>query len=58
MKFTPHIIIWELDLKIDDTVIDSYYFLTRRGAEKFWEKNKENWKDYQVVLGGEPLWLW
>lgn len=58
MKFTPHIIIWELDLKIDDTVIDSYYFLTYRGSKKFWEKNKENWKDYQVVLGGEPLWFW
>ena len=45
MKFTPYIVIWELDLKIDDTVIDSYYFLTRRGAEKSWEKNKEIWKD-------------
>ena len=41
MKFTPHIVIWELDLKIDGTIIDSYYFLTHRGAEKFWEKNKE-----------------
>ena len=58
MKFTPHIVIWELDLKIDDTVVHSYYFLTRRSAEKFWEKNEENWKVYQVALGGEPLWFW
>lgn len=58
MKFTPHIIIWELDLGIDGTVIDSYYFLTYKGAKKFWEKNEENWKDYQVALGGEPLWFW
>ena len=58
MEFIPHIIIWELDLGIDGTVIDSYYFLTRRSAEKFLEKNKENWKDYQVALSGEPLRFW
>ena len=58
MKFKPRIIIWELDLRIDGTVIESYYFLTYKSAKRFWKKNKENWKDYQVVLGGESLWFW
>lgn len=58
MKFVPHIIIWELDIALDGTIVGSYYFFTYRGAKRFWEKNEENWKGYQVSLGGEPLWFW
>lgn len=58
MKFTPHITIWEVDIAQDDAVFYSYYFLTYKGAKKFIRKHLEEWKDYQVILGGEPLWFW
>lgn len=58
MKFTPHITIWEVDITQNGIVFDSHYFLTYKGAKRFIRKHEQEWKDYNVIVGGEPLWLW
>ena len=58
MNFVPHITIWEVDITQNGVVFDSHYFLTYRGAKRFMRKHKQEWKDYNVIVGGEPLWLW
>lgn len=59
MKFMPHITIWELDvMTLDGISIVRSYYLSFHAAKRAWEKNKESWKDYQVTIGGEPLWFW
>ena len=60
-KFTPSIVIWKLKLSYikDDAIIQNFYFLSRKRAEKFWKKHEFEWKkEYEVILGGEQLWLW
>lgn len=59
-KFTPSIVIWNLELsaKDDGTVLQNIYFLSYKRAKKFLEKHKEELEEYKVILGGESLWLW
>lgn len=59
-KFTPSIVIWNLELsdKDDRTVLQNLYFLSYKRAKKFWEKHATELEKYNIVLGGEQLWLW
>lgn len=59
-KFTPSIVIWNLELrdKEDETVLQNLYFLSYKRAKKFWEKHEAEMENYKVSLGGEQLWLW
>lgn len=59
-KFTPSIVIWNLELcdKKDGTVLHNFYFLSYKKAKKFWEKHEAELEEFKVGLGGEQLWLW
>lgn len=60
-KWTPSIMIWDLELRWreDEEITQHFYFLSRRRAERFWQKYKAIIeKEHNVSLGGEQLWLW
>lgn len=59
-KFTPNIVIWNITIlsKDDNFPLVNWYFLSHKRAEKFYEKMCDKYdKDYNVVFGGETLWL-
>ena len=60
-KWTPSIWIWDLELRWieDEDIVQHIYFLSRKRAERFWQKHKAIIeKDHNASLGGEQLWLW
>lgn len=59
-NFTPSIVIWSLELydKESNFVCQTFYFLSYKRARKFWELHEKEFDEYNIVLGGEPLWLW
>lgn len=59
-KFAPNIVIWNITVsnKTDGFPLANYYFLSYKRAKKFLEKYIDEWEGFQVVLGGETLWLW
>lgn len=59
-KFCSHITIWSIDIRDRESgiLVDQWFFLFYRQAERYLEKRQKDWKDFEVVLGGEPLWLW
>lgn len=59
-KFTPSITIWNLCFicKEDETICENHYFLSKNRAKKFWKKHEKECEEYNVILGGEQLWLW
>lgn len=59
-KFTPSIVIWNLELSDKDNgaVFQNLYFLSYKRAKKFWEKHETELEKYNITLGGEQLWLW
>lgn len=59
-KFYSHITIWSIDIRDRESgiLVDQWFFLFYRQAERYLEKHQKDWKDFEVVLGGEPLWLW
>lgn len=59
MNFRPHITIWSIDIhdKENGAVVDQMFFLFHRQAKKYLEKHLKDWEEFDVGLGGEPLWL-
>lgn len=59
-KFTPSIIIWQLDLKENDVCFQSFYFLTKKGIERFLKIHKKEIEEQNLSwsCGGIQLWLW
>lgn len=57
-KFTPSIVIWNLELSDKDGICQNLYFLSRKRANKFLQKHDAELKEYEVILGGVQLWLW
>ena len=59
-KFTPSIIIWQLDLRDENGVFQTEYFLTQKGVRRFLEVHKKEIEEQNVEwsYGGEQLWLW
>jgi len=60
-KITPSIIIWHLEL-IDEEYesVQSLYFLTKRGVERFLKIHEKEIDEQKLkwCCGGEQLWLW
>ena len=59
-KFTPNIVIYNVGIYDKKTYfpLANYYFLSYKRANKFLEKHLDEWsKNYNVILGGETLWL-
>ena len=58
--FAPSITIWSLELydKESNFVCQTFYFLSYKRAKRFWARHEKEFDEYNVVLGGEPLWLW
>lgn len=59
-KYTPSIMIWNLELKEIDSKIpfQNIYFLTHKGIERFLEKHKNELIDCSWSYGAERLWFW
>ena len=59
-KFTPSIIIWQLDLEDENGIFQNEYFLTKRGVERFLKIHKEEMEEQNIkwCCGGVQLWLW
>lgn len=59
-KFCLHITIWSIDIRDrgSGVLVGQEFFLFYRQAERYLEKHLKEWKEFEVVLGGEPLWLW
>ena len=57
--FVPSIIIWNIELsdKESNFVCQNFYFRSYRRAKKFLERNEKEYDEYNIILGGEPLWL-
>lgn len=58
-KFTPRIWIHVVELRDreDGMIGETFHFLSYKQARKFVDKNWEEFKDYKVEIGYEPLWL-
>lgn len=59
-NFCPHITIWSIELRdrASGILAGQEFFLSYRRASKYLEKHQKEWEDYEICLGGEPLWLW
>ena len=53
------ICIWQLEIFDKETHenVNSMYFLTRRGAQKYGAKREKEWEEYGQTYGGEPLYF-
>ena len=58
-NFTPSIVIWNIELRDKESnfVCRNFYFFSYRRAKKFLERNEKEYDEYNITLGGEPLWL-
>lgn len=59
-KLCLHIIIWSIDIRDRESgvLVGQEFFLFYRQAKRYLEKHQKEWEEFEVVLGGEPLWLW
>ena len=57
--FAPSIIIWNIELRDKESnfVCQNFYFLSYKRAKKFLKRNEKEYDEYNITLGGEPLWL-
>ena len=58
-KWTPSVIIYNLEMIDPNGLIENHYFLFYKRAKKFWDAHKKEFDDrgYEVVLGGVQLWI-
>lgn len=56
-----YICIWQLDIFDKETYenVNSMYFLTRRGAQRYGAKREKEWEEYgwTWAYGSEPLYF-
>ena len=56
-----YICIWKLEIFDKETYenVNSMYFLTRRGAQRYGAKREKEWEEYgwTWTYGGEPLYF-
>lgn len=59
-NFCLHITIWSIDIRDRESgvLVGQEFFLFYRQAERYLKKHQKEWEEFEVVLGGEPLWLW
>ena len=62
-KFCLYITIWTIDVRNRESgvLVGQEFFLFYRQAERYLEKYRkewEGWEEFEVALGGEPLWIW
>lgn len=58
IKYTPSILIWNLEIIYNDNASQNIYFLSHRRAERFLKLHMSELDGCKYVLGGEQLWLW
>ena len=58
-KWTPSIVIWQLDLSDKNGIFQNEYFLTKRGVKRFLKIHEKEIKEQNLSwsLGGVQLWL-
>lgn len=59
-NFCLHITIWSIDIRDRESgvLVGQEFFLFYRQAKRYLKKHQKDWEEFEVGLGGEPLWLW
>lgn len=59
-NFCLYITIWSIDIRDRESgvLVGQEFFLFYRQVKRYLKKHQKDWEEFEVGLGGEPLWLW